>query len=174
MTLRNILREATAEQHRRLDAAAGGMRLDAPGGYGAFLVAQADALLPVERALEDHDIARLLPDWSERRRAPPLLADLRELGLRTEPMRAPAFGCDAALWGAAYVLEGSRLGARFLLPRVRGPVRFLSHGESRRLWQSFLARLEAAPVAPERAVAAAKSVFRLFEQSFDRQMAAAA
>ncbi|HWA92533.1 MAG TPA: biliverdin-producing heme oxygenase [Rhizomicrobium sp.] len=177
MTFRNILRDATAEQHRRLDEVAAHMALDTPRGYGAFLVAQAEALLPVERALEDGGIARHLPDWPARRRAPALLADLDELRLAVAPIRAPALGCGAALMGAAYVLEGSRLGARFLRPRVSGPARFLDHGAGLALWQSFLAALEASPAVqstPDRAAAASRSVFRLFEQSFARQMAGAA
>lgn len=174
MNIRKYLREATVEQHRRLDALAGGMRLDLASGYGAFLIAQADAMLPVERALNDAGIARLLPDWPQRCRADALLQDLRELRLVPQPVRAPAFGCDAALWGAAYVLEGSRLGARFLLARAKGPTRFLRHGDGMRLWPSFLSQLEAADVDRERAAAAAKSVFRLFEQSFDRQLPIAA
>lgn len=172
MILRNFLRDATAEQHSRLDAMAAGLALDTPHGYRTFLAAQAEALLPLEAALESGGIARLLPDWDERRRGDALSADLDALDIETQPMRAPAFGSDAALMGAAYVLEGSRLGARFLAPRVTGPAAFLRHGEGQPLWQSFLTQLEAnaaARCAPDRAALAAKSVFRLFEQSFERQ-----
>ena len=120
MTLRNFLRDATAEQHRRLDDAVAPLTLNTPRGYGAFLVAQAEALFPVERALEDGGIVRLVPDWAARRRTQALQDDLDEMRLAVQPMRAPVLGCDAALMGAAYVLEGSRLGARFLRPRVVG------------------------------------------------------
>jgi heme oxygenase (biliverdin-IX-beta and delta-forming) len=49
-----------------------------------------------------------------------------------------------------YVLEGSRLGAKFLLrsvetsdnPLIRAPTAYLRHGYGGRLWTGFLTKLE--------------------------------
>jgi heme oxygenase len=70
--------------------------------------------------------------------------------------------------GAAYVLEGSRLGASVLRPRVPDgmPTRYLRHGEDGRLWSSFLKRLEEADCVrrrPQVAKAGALAAFSLFE-----------
>ena len=62
----------------------------------------------------------------------------------------PPLAGAARMFGALYVLEGSRLGAKLLVPdllaggstRVRAATRYLRHGEGHRLWQSFLAHLE--------------------------------
>jgi hypothetical protein len=89
---------------------------------------------------------------------------------------APA-GLDAAgaarMLGALYVLEGSRLGARLLVPdllaggsaRVRAATRYLRHGEGHRLWQSFLTHLESSQdvrACPGEAIAGARMAFALF------------
>ena len=77
------------------------------------------------------------------------------------------------MFGALYVLEGSRLGARLLVPdllaggstRVRAATRYLRHGEGHRLWQSFLTHLDASQdvrARPGEAIAGARMAFALF------------
>ena len=101
----------------------------------------------------------LLPDWTRRTRAAALRADLTDLGITdVAAATAPPLAGAAGMFGALYVLEGSRLGARLLVPdllaggsaQVRAATRYLRHGEGHRLWQSFLAHLESSQ--PVRAV----------------------
>ena len=119
-TLRNQLRSATAAQHERVDAAFSAYRLDQPEGYRAFLQAHAQVLIPLEIELEQAGIETMLDDWPLRCRRQALLADLKALGCAEPPLTpagmAPSPGWS---WGAAYVIEGSRLGGRVLARRCR-------------------------------------------------------
>ena len=147
-SLRNQLRAATAPQHERVDTAFSAYRLDQPEGYRAFLQAHAQVLIPLEIELERAGIESMLDDWPLRSRRQVLLADLQALGCAepplTPPGMAPSFGWS---WGAAYVIEGSRLGGRVLARRVAdanpsAPLRYLNHGSATPLWPSFLQKLE--------------------------------
>lgn len=172
-SVRDLLRNATSASHARVDACAGQMRLDTSHGYAHLLATQASAVFPLEDALERAGVMRVLPDWRERRRSEALSADLREIGANCVPVRAPIFESDAALLGAAYVLEGSRLGARIILSRVSSSAtRYLRHGEVRRLWPTFLEVLESNEDVrrhPEAAEDAAQLVFAMFAQAMERQ-----
>ena len=61
------------------------------------------------------------------------------------------------VFGAMYVLEGSRLGAKYLLrgvaqaadPVVATATAYLAHGAGQHFWQSFLAALEQEPATPD-------------------------
>jgi len=145
--LRDRLRMATSQRHAALDAQVAAWRIETPPGYGAFLSASAMAIRPLELALERAGVAGWLPDWSRRVRRAALARDLAALGLEAPPF-APAvvpsrdFGA-----GLLYVLEGSRLGARFLARQVGAagqglPLAYLTQGEGDDLWRSFLAWLE--------------------------------
>lgn len=174
--LRSVLRNATAGDHARLDALFGQCDLQTLPGYRSFLEAHAEAVLPLETALANSGVERLFPDWSSRSRSRALSDDLEGLG--SEARRFPTlprldFG---GVLGTMYVLEGSRLGARFLLPRVQqspdptvaGATAYLSHGAGSRLWPSFLDLLEQHATTlgdPAKAVAAARRTFNLFEQA---------
>jgi heme oxygenase len=79
-----------------------------------------------------------------------------------------------------YVLEGSRLGAKYLIrsvmqspdPLVAQTTGYLGHGADERLWQSFLAALEThgAALADDRGVSAgAHRAFDLFAQAAARE-----
>jgi len=147
-TLRNRLREATASQHERVDAAFSAYRLDQPAGYRAFLQAHAQVLFPLEIELEQAGIEKMLEDWPKRSRRQALLDDLQALGgsepAAAQPGAAPSSGW---CWGAAYVIEGSRLGGRVLARRVAeaipsAPLRYLDHSSTSPLWPSFLQKLE--------------------------------
>ncbi|HCC63345.1 MAG TPA: hypothetical protein DEQ55_19620 [Pseudomonas sp.] len=90
----------------------------------------------------------MLDDWPLRCRRQALLADLKALGCAEPPLTpagmAPSPGWS---WGAAYVIEGSRLGGRVLSRRVAeanpsAPLRYLNHGSATPLWPSFLQKLE--------------------------------
>ena len=143
-------------------------------GYRSFLLATAAAVFPLEQALLAAGVESLLPDWTRRTRAAALRADLTDLGITDVVLAtAPPLAEAARMFGALYVLEGSRLGARLLVPdllaggsaRIRVATRYLGHGEGHRLWQSFLAHLESSrPVreCPDEAIAGARMAFALF------------
>ena len=76
--------------------------------------------------------------------------------------------------GLLYVLEGSRLGARFLARQVGAtgaglPLAYLTHGDGGDLWRSFLAWLDAIPKVGFRtdvAEAGARYGFQCFSDAF--------
>lgn len=168
VSARDALRTATADDHARVDRLFGRLRLDRRDEYVGFLRAQAMAYLPAEAAVERAAPTALLPDWPERRRAALLRDDLDRLGVtRPAEGRAPSLASPAAVLGAVYVLEGSRLGGRLLARSVPAhfPRRFLTAGEPR-LWRALVAALDenlADPADRAKAVAAAREVFALFE-----------
>ncbi|MBR0652814.1 biliverdin-producing heme oxygenase [Roseomonas terrae] len=118
-------------------------------GYRAFLSLQAAAVIPLEAGLERAGIERELPDWPQRSRAAALLADLAAMGHTPAPVAPVTVADGPEALGAAYVLEGSRLGAAVLLRQAGTglPDRFLRHGARSGLWPSFLARLRRTPEA---------------------------
>jgi heme oxygenase len=168
---RSVLRDATAEDHRRVDALYGACDLACDRHYRRFLVAHAAAFLPVEDALERDGIAAWLPDWHARRRGDALRADLAGLDERApDAFAAPRYAGQAAALGAAYVLEGSRMGGarlRRALPH-EAPQRFLGAPQPASSWRRLVETLEAAldtPAALAAAIASAREVFQLFEAS---------
>lgn len=173
-SLRDLLRSATADCHAEVDARFAPMVANGSSRYAEFLSASAAALWPLEQALNAADVVHLLPDWNERSRSAALDADLAELGIPCPPITsAPRLDGEAFLFGVLYVLEGSRLGAKFLTrqilvsgdPQLHRATRYLRHGEGKPFWQTFLARLESSSAvwrAPERAVAGAVAAFDCF------------
>lgn len=162
-----MLRAATRGAHDRVDALFSGFDLARAGDYRRFLAAQAVAFLPAEAALDAAGAGELFPGWNDARRAPLLTADLAELGLAAPVGAAPAVGSPAAIAGAVYVLEGSRLGGALLARRVAAglPRRFLSASQPAGAWRAFLARLEqllTTDVERREAVASANGMFNLF------------
>lgn len=161
--------------HDRVDAAFGRYDLSRRNDYSTFLLSHATVLPAIEEILEHAGIDLLLPDWDARRRRGALMSDLSALNLR-----APApFGIappegPAALLGAAYVLEGSRLGSALLLrqaraggdPAIQGATAYLSHGQGEGLWASFLDVLETSGPArqsPAQVAEGARATFMAFE-----------
>lgn len=174
--LRSLLRDATAEEHARLDAKLGALDLCTVTGYRKFLEINAAALLPLERQLVRAGVRDVVPDWDDRARTDALLSDLSRLGGTPRLLDAPALTDRAAVLGTLYVLEGSRLGAAYLLRQVRqcsdpvisGNTAFLAHGAGRALWPGFLAILEshAGDIGDEAdIVAPARRAFALFEEA---------
>ena len=167
---RFVLRDATAQWHARVDALFSEADLAGRGGYGRFLQAQAAAFLPIERALDLEGINKVVVDWPARRRAHLLCEDLAALGLAIPPLEPmPIFIGAPAMLGAAYVLEGSRLGGALLRRSVPAafPQAFLSGG-STTAWRDFIVVLDAGLVTTpdlEAAIAAACNTFASFEQS---------
>lgn len=170
-SVRQHLKRATADQHATLDSGFGTLDLKNRNDYKKFLAAQAAVMAPLEDWLTRHDIARVLADWPRRRRAAALDDDLAGLGAVAEPS-AIVMGTPSvpALLGAVYVLEGSRLGARYLSrivagsddAAVRGNMRFLNHGAGLPLWPSFLETLERRVTGAEAADEAARGARQTF------------
>jgi heme oxygenase len=168
MTLRQTLRTRTDDLHEELDALLGRFDLGRRSEYREFLTIHARVLPAVEQALEQAGIATILPDWEAHRRAPLLERDLAALGESLpEPITvSPASGIPELL-GTAYVVEGSRLGSRFLAKRVGKamPAEYLHAAGQQRAWPALLSALDDAELAPaqvDRAVAAARGCFTLF------------
>ena len=148
-----------------MDAAFAGHDLADRDSYGAFLIAHARALLPLESAL---DGAALWPEWQPR--GDLLRADLATLGLDVPPAMAVEPGSVAARWGLLYVLEGSRLGGAMLARLVGAglPVAYLAAAHRDGSWGRFGDAIEsAAGDADWRAAALDGAVrgFTLFEQA---------
>ena len=137
--------------------------LGAEAAYGAFLVGSGDALFPIEAALSQAGAEAVLPDWPQRARSGALREDLAEFGAEASaPVAAPLFLSRASLYGALYMLEGSRLGAKALAQL---------HGARAGFWQSFLTRLEgdgAAREGVDGAVASARATFAAFGCAMER------
>lgn len=178
ITIRSRLRDATAADHARLDVLAAKWNIARRDDYALFLKAQARALFGLEAALEESDVARVLSDWPQRRRRHALQQDIESLGeALPEALPVAAFSSEAEIFGTLYVLEGSRLGARFLLKQMADaalPTAFLRHGEGKHFWQSFLERLEQGVGDAELAgcIQSARCAFSLFEGSFGRVLTA--
>lgn len=161
------LRRATADAHDEVDAIFSRVDLATAIGYRAFLSAQARAHLPVEAALDAAGAERVFADWPERRRVALLRADLAELGVEPTVGPAPTLHDAAEIAGAAYVIEGSRLGGALLRRSVGAgmPDAFLSAPAVPGAWRALLLRLDqvlADEADLDRAIAAATRVFALF------------
>ncbi|MBX4959269.1 biliverdin-producing heme oxygenase [Rhizobium lentis] len=166
MSLRSVLRAQTADCHAEVDKLFGTFDLSSNVQYRTFLRAHARVVPAAENALDEAGVVRLLPDWPERRRAQLLLADIGELGDRLpERLPAPALHDEAALWGALYVLEGSKLGGAVLARSVPDPLpsRYLTPRGPKGAIRIFMDRLEAIGADdPFAAVSSARTLFDLF------------
>lgn len=147
--IRQRLRAYGGELHHQVDEAFSAFTLDSAAGYQQFLQAHGAALFSLEHALEHAGVEHLLTDWPARRRRDALRADLLALGCPV-PTSLPVAAPTTAgwCWGAAYVLEGSRLGGQVLLRRLRAaqpeaPANYLGHAAEPGLWPGFLQQLEA-------------------------------
>ncbi|HEY0235322.1 MAG TPA: biliverdin-producing heme oxygenase [Afipia sp.] len=174
--IQDTIRAATHDSHRRLDLALSWLDLGQPRYYAGFLRSQADALLPLEGALETAGITGVLPDWPLRARGTALKHDLLLLNVVPAPHPQPHFNNDAQMLGAVYVLEASRMGARVMLARLAQhadstsieATRYLKHGFGKRFWPTFLAVLENHPSAHadiEGVVQGAQIAFDMFENA---------
>ena len=155
--LREKLKAATASAHRALDARLSAFDLTTIDGYRRFLEASAAALLPLETALERSGVSDLLADWPQRSRRAAIASDLAGIGGVANPLPPMTAINRQQMWGTVYVLEGSRLGARYLLrevanaaePQIAAATSYLRHGNGLPLWRTFLEQLEREEVTPE-------------------------
>ena len=162
------LRAVTRPSHDEVDTLFGGYDLADSASYSRFLTAHATALVPIE---DWFGRTRLTPTWAGRKEA--LYADLAALGLCLPHFEPLDWARDEpARWGAAYVLEGSRLGGAMLSRTVPDdlPRAYLSSVHAPGAWRAFLAALDehAQAGGPEwevAAVASAERVFALYAQA---------
>ena len=139
-SLRWRLRDATAEAHARLDACVGAA-LAHTDGYAAFLRGMQCFVGTAAQALDDQGL---------RRDAATLSADLADLDSVPLPVQ-PVAAVDAVrATGWRYVLAGSSLGARVLLPRASRlgfdaefGARYLALQAGSPAWRAFLESLDA-------------------------------
>jgi heme oxygenase len=145
MTTRFELKAATDDIHRELDQKLSRLNLGKTEDYRRFLGFQARTVPSLEAALASGGLGCLVEGWSDTRRSADIEADLAALGEAMPPAApVPAIDGTAEILGAAYVLEGSRLGGRLLRQRVAEglPARFLSGDGSLSPWPALLAVLE--------------------------------
>jgi heme oxygenase len=168
MILRRALKTATGTLHDELDAMMSAFDLSCDEGYRAFLRVQARVLPPYEESLSAGGIATLVTDWEKNRRSFLLERDLTAMGdTMPAPVDVGTVSGTPELLGTAYVIEGSRLGGRFLVRSVGGkmPNDFLSASAQKSAWPALLAALDRADFdAAERARAedASRRCFETF------------
>jgi len=174
MSLRNALRSGTGDCHTVVDRLFGRFDLSDRGQYSAFLLAHARVIPAVEHALARGGIASLLPDWADRRRSDMLVADMETLRLTPPPPFDVAdFSSEDELWGAVYVLEGSKLGGAILAKQVPDtlPSTYISHQGPKGAMRAFMERLDGANIIDEdRAIAAARSIFDHFRRAAELEL----
>ena len=169
------LRAATRASHDAVDAAFGDFDLTDRDAYRRFLVAHARALPAAEIALSALAFARTLPP-----RRTLLSDDLAALGYPMPPALPFAVPDEAGLWGALYVVEGSRLGGVMLARSVGAdlPSRYLvaAHGPGQ--WRAIREAIDAAGVGASPAwrkalLTGAAATFDLYARAadFDRTIA---
>lgn len=179
-SLRQFLRSGTTDRHAALDRFFEGMtEASGPGLYQRFIAMNHAAHAALEPLLDGHaGLDATIGSNSRTILLPALAWDMRQMGLRpaaTIPFPVHPVGLPEAA-GIAYVLDGSRLGARFIHRD------FLARGLARKWPGISTAYLEAAALtdgfrdrmidlsatirgAPHRdhALAAANAAFALFE-----------
>jgi len=177
--IRDRLRQATAQAHRELDARLGALDLGRLQGYRRFLEISAAALLPLEAALEAAGVAAIFADWPWRSRRAAIATDLARVGGSLRVFESEPTLTRNAMFGTLYVLEGSRLGAKYLLrtvtlsadPAISLATAYLGHGAGQHFWQSFVHALEHAPFMPgdeAEIIAGAHLAFSTFARSAER------
>ena len=174
MSLRNALRSGTSDCHAVVDRLFGRFDLSDRGRYGAFLSAHARVIPAAEQALTRGNIASLLPDWADRRRSEMLTADLSALGLTSPPpLDVADFSSEDELWGAVYVLEGSKLGGAILARQVPDtlPSTYIGHQGPKGAMKAFMERLDGATdIDEDRAIATARSIFDHFRRAAEFEL----
>jgi heme oxygenase len=181
-TLHQRLRRETGELHSALEAA---VDIETVIASRAAYVGHLQRLWRIHAALEAplaaFDPALLGFDYRDRRRSLHLAADLAALHapLPASPIPLTAASLEIATrddaLGCIYVVEGSSLGARAILPQIEhalgltarhGASFFEGFGEAGKpLWRACLAQIDDLPTdgaAALRVVEAAKATFRVY------------
>lgn len=176
--MRQLLKEHTASAHNALDRLVSSFDLSTSAGYEALLAMHARIVPSVEKWLCFTDAFWQIPDANIRLRTNSLIDDMHALHLASpDAINMSLFNDPGSVAGLAYVLEGSRVGAKFISHRVTSevpsaPVTFIRHGEGFGLWGSFtdwLDRQTWSESAETNACAAADKLFAAYIDSASRQ-----
>lgn len=142
--IRDFLAAETNALHRLVDARASAFDLATEDGFHEFLAFMWQGCAAAEAALTRAGAAEIFEEWPRRVRAVHLDADLG--GRMAKPAAKVPIDGEAEVWGALYVLEGSRLGARMIARTTPLADRsaFFRITTKCRFWPEFLDRLRAA------------------------------
>lgn len=161
---RQRLKESTRTTHQALDQRIMAFNPFASREhYGRFVLAQYLLHRDVQALFDDAGLNTLLPQLSQRSRLALAEQDLKDLGVGIpEPLEAPLFATgapvdEATALGWLYTVEGSNLGAAFLLKRVaalgldggHGARHLAPHPDGRaQHWRNFVEQLDEVALAP--------------------------
>jgi heme oxygenase (biliverdin-IX-beta and delta-forming) len=182
--LHGVLREATRALHEDLERAVDiDEEISSRARYAAYLARLWRVHSAAEKALAHIDFAPAGFDYSRRQRSRFLENDLYDLGIATNelsrisPVPFPWLESVEAGLGCVYVVEGSALGARAILPQIElrlgltpdcGASYFVGFGEEGKpLWRACLNALNAIDPHSPTAVGvldAAAATFAMFRQ----------
>lgn len=175
---RFFLRDATAEDHRRLDEAVGPLA-DRPS-YDAYVQALYGFRAPVEAWIGERPAPSAWNDWRPTAIRHLLENDLSALGLARPPaldFAGPEAGpAGEGLLGILYTLEGASLGSQLIGRRAAGLGLGVANGAAHLAgtatavgnWKGYFALLDSAPALDmERVADAARTAFRFARAAFE-------
>lgn len=161
---RQRLKESTRTTHQALDQRIMAFNPFASREhYGRFVLAQYLLHRDVQALFDSTGLNAMLPQLSQRSRLALAEQDLKDLGVATpQPLEAPLFAAgapvdEATALGWLYTVEGSNLGAAFLLKRVaalgldggHGARHLAPHPDGRaQHWRNFVEQLDEVALAP--------------------------
>lgn len=186
------LRDETRPRHDALESAVDvNAALASRAAYADYLLRLWRVHKAAERSLCALEFTAHGFDYRSRTRTPSLEADLRSIGYgdsiaRAMPPHAPAWPSLHHALGAVYVVEGSALGARILLPDIKqrlsldeqdGASFFIGFGaEGKPIWRACLAALAAIDATGPEAdavVDGANTMFAFFQEHLPPKKTAA-
>ncbi len=164
--IRLALREATMEDHRRVDDLFGDFSLSTKVDYVHFLRAHALALHAIEPVAQPSSP-----------RLPLLIDDLGALGAAIPTSLPNVEDREGGYrWGLLYALEGSRLGGAMLARQVGDglPKAYLSAAHGKGEWRAFQQEMDAAATVGgdqwlDDAIKGARAAFDRFAQAAEAQ-----
>jgi heme oxygenase len=172
MSAHATVRVRTVGDHAMIDAAFSCLDLSDRADYLHFLRAHAGVLPAIEAAL---GVEPSLPPWRPRTDA--LKWDLIAFGSDLPELCSIGAAGLAEKFGLLYVIEGSRLGARLLLPRVGTGYssHYLSALHQPGEWRAFIQALDGRAAREgtawlEGVVAGARHGFRLYGKSLAKAL----
>jgi heme oxygenase len=182
LNLHQRLRAETAALHHKLELAVDiDAQLASRSRFTAYLSRLWGLHAAAETALDEIDFSPLGFDYAGRHKSKALEHDLARLGIASDRMaelpvpQVPEFASLEEGLGCVYVIEGSALGARAILPKIEtalgidadGATYFSGRGgQGKPLWQACLKAintLDPKSESADRAVAGARTTFAMFQ-----------
>ncbi|CAI3949747.1 Heme oxygenase (HemO) (PDB:1J77) [Commensalibacter communis] len=168
--LTSTLRNRTKSVHGKLDEHLMGLGLFSDKEkYKQFLTIQYYIHLDADHLYSNSQLAAMIPNLKLRNRFNKLKEDMADLNVPTPaPIHTPVITNTSSAIGTLYVVEGSKLGAKYLLHSV-GTIGLSDQYGARHLgaddegrgvsWRSFQAAIDTAPIDISVAVHAAEQAF---------------